>query len=346
MMWGELLLVGVSAVVYLVFTRNRVQKKSPRTLGPLQSAMRQVPVPIRNKKINSVSSSPTVTTACSEASGSVPGSPRSSTGDDNQDANAGPSKRLSMRANDIRSCGRNGNLNGAVKVFDRLGDQADSTLVLNSMLDACVECHDLEKAAYYFNRARCLELADAVSYNKMMKGHLCLGQDAAARRLLAELSSKGIANATSFHGLLNSCVNAGDMRGAWKLVAEMQLNGISPNAVTCAILLKGRLQSIEEVSRVLLLVDAMEEPMDEVLFMAVAEACVRVGRLDVLSRHMEKFKCRGSSGALSPETYRLYGSMIKAYGRARDLKKVWDLWNQMVSDGAQLTSVTLGCMVE
>merc|ERR1719359_585215 len=343
MMWGELLLVGVSAVVYLVFTRNRVQKKSPRTLGPLQSAMRQVPVPIRNKKINSVSSSPTVTTACSEASGSVPGSPRSSTGDDNQDANAGPSKRLSMRANDIRSCGRNGNLNGAVKVFDRLGDQADSTLVLNSMLDACVECHDLEKAAYYFNRARCLELADAVSYNKMMKGHLCLGQDAAARRLLAELSSKGIANATSFHGLLNSCVNAGDMRAAWKLISEMQRNGTIPNAVTCAILLKGRLQSIEEVSRVLILVDAMEEPMDEVLFMAVAEACVRVGRLDVLSRQMEKFKRQGSTTTLSAETY---GSMIKAYGRARDTKRVWDLWAQMLNDCAQLTSVTLGCMVE
>merc|ERR1719454_2401780 len=159
-----------------------------------------------------------------------------------------------------------------------------------------------------------------------MKGHLCHGQEAPARELLDELTSKNMANTTSYHGLLNARVNAGDLRGAWKIIAEMQTNDIPPNAVTCAILLKGRLQSGEEVSRVLMLVDAMEEPMDEVLFMAVAEACVRVGRLDVLSRHMEKFKAQGNSATLSPDTHRLYGSMIKAYGRAHDTKRVWDLW--------------------
>merc|ERR1719157_528972 len=38
--------------------------------------------------------------------------------------------------------------------------------------------------------------------------------------------------------------------------------------------------------------------------------------------------------------------MIKAYGRARDTKRVWELWSQMLTSQAQLTSVTLGCMVE
>merc|ERR1719482_2116375 len=175
-----------------------------------------------------------------------------------------------------------------------------------------------------------------------MKGYLSHSQETDAKRLLVEMLGKGIASATSYHGLLNARVNAGDMRGAWKLVTLMQANGISPNSVTCAILLKGRLQSVEEVSRVLLLVDAMEEPMDEVLFMAVAEACVRVNRLDVLTKQLERFKRQGISG-LSAETY---GSMIKAYGRAHDTKRVWELWNQMVRGKAQLTSVTLGCMVE
>merc|ERR1719331_2586226 len=132
------------------------------------------------------------------------------------------------------------------------------------------------------------------------------------------------------------------MRGAWKIVTQMQGNGIAPNSVTCAILLKGRLQSVEEVSRVLLLVDAMDEAMDEVLFMAVAEACVRVNRLDVLSKQLERFMRQGISG-LSAETF---GSLIKAYGRARDTKRVWDLWGQLVKSNVQLTSVTLGCMVE
>merc|ERR1719502_161315 len=38
--------------------------------------------------------------------------------------------------------------------------------------------------------------------------------------------------------------------------------------------------------------------------------------------------------------------MIKAYGRAHDTKRVWELWDQLVRGKAQLTSVTLGCMVE
>merc|ERR1719409_2314223 len=41
-----------------------------------------------------------------------------------------------------------------------------------------------------------------------------------------------------------------------------------------------------------------------------------------------------------------YGSMIKAYGHARDVKRVWHLWDQMLFHQVQPTSVTLGCMVE
>merc|ERR1719352_82543 len=38
--------------------------------------------------------------------------------------------------------------------------------------------------------------------------------------------------------------------------------------------------------------------------------------------------------------------MIKAYGHARDIKRVWDFWNTMLAHKAQPTAVTLGCMVE
>merc|ERR1719149_419858 len=87
----------------------------------------------------------------------------------------------------------------------------------------------------------------------------------------------------------------------------------------------------------------MEEPMDEVLFLAVVEACIRTGRLDSLSRQMGKFMKQSASVGLTAPTY---GSMIKAYGHARDVKRVWDLWDQMIFHRVQPTSVTLGCMVE
>jgi len=345
----ELILCGLSAVVYLMFSSRRIRKRREKAMM-IDGPSRQIVTSAKSSRKTgqrtvSVKHSGSTNSSLLSASSAelLLGVEETVQGNDD---GARISKKVAMRANDIRSCGRNGNLNGAIKVFEKLGCEGNNTLVLNSLLDACVECNDLDKAIQYFSMAQNLDLADTISYNKMMKGHLSQGQEVAARRLLDELTQKGIANNTSYHGLLNARVNAGDLQGAWKIITEMQVNGISPNAVTCAILLKGRLQSAEEVSRVLALVDAMAEPMDEVLFMAVAEACVRVDRLDILSKHLEKFKQQGATGSLSHEAYRLYGSMIKAYGRAHDTKRVWDIWHQMMSDPAQLTSVTLGCMVE
>merc|ERR1719238_1663699 len=108
-----------------------------------------------------------------------------------------------------------------------------------------------------------------------MKCHIANGQEAAAKSLLDDLVSKDLASAVHYHGLLNARVKALDQRGAWRLITDMQVNGVSPNTVTCSILLKGKMESIEEVSRVLMLVDTMAEPMDDVLFTALAEACIR-----------------------------------------------------------------------
>jgi len=253
-------------------------------------------------------------------------------------------KEAAMRANDIRSCGKNGDLKGAIKVFDRLGEEANNSLVLNSMLDACVECKDLDKAIEFFEKSRQADVADVITYNTMMKGYIANGQEATAQKLLLELSDKGLgATRTSYHGLLNARVNARDFTGAWKLVAEMQSQGVTPNAVTCSILLKGKMGSLSDVGRVLTLIDKMDQPMDEVLFLAVVESCIRTGRLDLLSRQTEKFLAQGAAANLTAPTF---GAMIKAYGHARDVKRVWHLWEQMAVHHVLPTPVTLGCMVE
>jgi len=255
---------------------------------------------------------------------------------------------VALRANDIRSCGRNGDLIGSVKVFERLDSQvADNTLVMNSMMDACIACKDIAKAVDYFDRAKTREIANTVTYNTMIKGYIANGQEGAARQVLEELSQKTSSAVTphSYHGLLNARMHAGDSRGAWRVVRDMQLAGIDPNSVTCSILLKGKSQSQEEVSKVLALIDKMKQPMDEVLFVSVAEACIRTKRLDVLSRQTAKFMQQGnaaSAGLTAPT----YGSMIKAFGHARDTKQVWRLWHQMLGHNVHPTSVTLGCMVE
>eukprot|EP00413_Alexandrium_margalefii_P005432 CAMPEP_0204512444 /NCGR_PEP_ID=MMETSP0661-20131031/962_1 /ASSEMBLY_ACC=CAM_ASM_000606 /TAXON_ID=109239 /ORGANISM="Alexandrium margalefi, Strain AMGDE01CS-322" /LENGTH=399 /DNA_ID=CAMNT_0051517563 /DNA_START=23 /DNA_END=1218 /DNA_ORIENTATION=+ len=42
----------------------------------------------------------------------------------------------------------------------------------------------------------------------------------------------------------------------------------------------------------------------------------------------------------------MYGSMIKAFGQARDVLRVWGLWHDMAARSVQPTAITLGCMME
>merc|ERR1719311_665078 len=87
----------------------------------------------------------------------------------------------------------------------------------------------------------------------------------------------------------------------------------------------------------------VREPMDEVLFSSVIEACIRARRLDLLSDMMRKYAKQGGLLALTAPTY---GSMIKAYGQARDVERLWELWNEMLQREVKPTAITLGCMVD
>jgi len=96
------------------------------------------------------------------------------------------------------------------------------------------------------------------------------------------------------------------------------------------------------LDKVLALVDTIE-PIDEVLFHALAEACIHARNLNLLSKYQAKLLNQGNFPALTAPTY---GSMIKAYGQVRDVKHVKQLWDDMVFKGVQPTAITLGCMIE
>merc|ERR1719504_246111 len=82
--------------------------------------------------------------------------------------------------------------------------------------------------------------------------------------------------------------------------------------------------------------------MDEVLLSSVAEACVRIGRADLLSSKLKMLQ--GKTATISGS--HTYGSLIKAYGHTRDIAGIWRCWKEMRSRHIKPTSITLGCMVE
>merc|ERR1719201_394946 len=254
------------------------------------------------------------------------------------------SKHVAM----IRARSKEHDLEGAMQVFRKLqtsGVQLTS-LAYNALLDSCVQCGKVNVALQHFKEMKDLGLVDVVSYNTLLKAYLKQGQILKARKLLTEMSENDIqANQVTYNEMLNALVAVKDRQEMWGLVREMSTMGMRPNSVTCSIILKSLTahSATDDVRQAMALIDNLQEDMDEVLFASVIEACVRVGQLDLLSSKLQQYAGIGGLAGLTAPTY---GSMIKAYGRARDIERVRELWNEMRAHHVTPTSITLGCMVD
>eukprot|EP00913_Durusdinium_trenchii_P029669 g27808.t1 len=162
-----------------------------------------------------------------------------------------------------------------------------------------------------------------------MKGHLAVNDTMAAQRVFQEMHQAGlVASRVTYHALLNAVVSKNDRRSAWRMVTEMKGKGIGASTITCSILLK----SIES-----------QVHMDEALFGGFADACARANQLELLWSVFQELVKKETPLQISGPTY---GSMMKAFGQAQEVRKVKELWTQMGTQKVKLTAVTLGCMVE
>lgn len=357
LVWMELSMAALAVVFYVAVSGKMVSAKKPgnakfrghaSSIGTLRGGSSWSPVahkadgPERRlsglarrgrKKID----------FASECDGSPSDSDRSSS------APPGPSsaREVTAQTQAMRGCGKSGDLAGAIAIYERMkrSGHSGSILLINTLLDTCIGCGELGKAQGYFEQAMGGSCVNVVSYNTMMKGYLAQGRMADAEGLLQEIAGRGMAaTPASYHGLMQARLRMGDHSGAWELVERMQHDHVAPNAVTCAIMLRGSIPaSPAAIHRGLQMVQAMTTPMDELLFASVVQACVVVQRLDILSSIRATFAKQGGSCGI---TAVLYGTMIRVYGKAQDVSTVWDLWREMRAQQVKLTSVTVGCMVE
>merc|ERR1719364_150755 len=254
------------------------------------------------------------------------------------------SKHVAM----MRARSKENDLEGAMEVFRKLQSSGVqlTALAYNALLDSCVQCGKVNVALQHFKEMKDLGLVDVVSYNTLLKAYLKQGQIVKARKLLTEMAESQIqANQVTYNEMLNALVSTKDRKEMWALVREMNSIGMRPNSVTCSIILKSLTahSATDDVRQAMALIDNMQEEMDEVLFASVIEACVRVGQLDLLSSKLQQYAGLGGLAGLTAPTY---GSMIKAYGRARDIERVRELWNEMRRRHVTPTSITLGCVID
>mmetsp|Transcript_28356 Transcript_28356/g.46682 ORF Transcript_28356/g.46682 Transcript_28356/m.46682 type:complete len:853 (-) Transcript_28356:110-2668(-) len=248
----------------------------------------------------------------------------------------------------IKAYVKNKDLPSATATFNRLKKNGVvmRPQVYNCFLDACVQCNDIEASLQLFEEMKQLGFVDVVSYNTLLKGYLAAGRMSDARELVQEMSCRGLsANKVTYNELLNAKVANRDRVGMWRIVDEMLSAGLKANLITCSILLKSLTQHSAEsdLARVLKLINSVEEPIDEVLFSSIIEACIRIKKLETLSDFIEHYKTKGLFKNISAP---VYGAMIKAFGEAGHLHQVRELWAQLQGHNVKPTAITIGCVVE
>merc|ERR1719453_1802274 len=188
---------------------------------------------------------------------------------------------------------------------------------------------------------------DVVTYNTLMKAHLMNHDLGKARSIVREMKQAGMQpNRVTFNELINAVVTDGGAKAdIWEVVREMKEMGMPPNQVTCSILLKhlNARSSDSDVADVMDLIGSIDEPMDEVLMSSVVEACVRIGKPELLTSKLKQLQ---DAKKLAVNSSHTFGSLIKAYGHAADLPAVWRCWGDMRTRHIKPTSITLGCMIE
>jgi len=332
-MWTEVCMFGLAMGVYMVFSASAFPAGHPKG----KAASQAVPRRHTGMKAATQIGSPVAGQAASAQSRSPVHDNRSRV-----------AERARARAEAIIAHGKEGQVDEAIQIFEAFRELngLPTPLLFNCLLGACVHCENMATALKYFAEMKESGLVDVVSYNTIMKGRLAKGNIDAAHALFQEMSARGLAATNvTFHCLLNAYVQKGDRRGMWRMVEQMQAAGHHPNAVTCSILLKAVVSPawFADLQRIVRLVEVAQQPSDEVLFASLVEASIRAKCLGLLAEKMKSFAAQGSLAKLSSPTY---GSMIKAFGQARDVQQVWELWKQMLGQQVTPTPITVGCMIE
>merc|ERR1719162_301969 len=107
-----------------------------------------------------------------------------------------------------------------------------NSIIYNTVLDACVECHDIKAAEAWMVETQDAGMADVVSFNTLIKMHLHNSDFTKARGLMEDMKKQSLMpNRVTFNELINATVTKGgpSRRGLiWDLIDEMKAVDVKP----------------------------------------------------------------------------------------------------------------------
>jgi len=249
----------------------------------------------------------------------------------------------------IRAAGREGNAQKAVELLRRLQASDPGSIdamVYNCVLDACIISGDTERADEIVQEMRGSCPLNLITYNTLMKGHCNKGDLKGAWKIFAEMEQAGFSpDSASFNCLISAAVANNDLPEAFSIIKKMDSGGVPLDQYTVSIMMKAsrRATDYKQAMQALEVIDrcAISVCEDEVLFNTVLDACIMRKDLTRLARSLDTY----AESSMRPSV-RTYGLIIKGCSVLNQTQRCWLNWQQMLERGILPNDITLSCMLD
>jgi len=226
--------------------------------------------------------------------------------------------------------------------------------LLHHLLEGFASANRLEEALNLLQNMKNgteARLVSAAAFNALLRGLLSRGALEEARYVVRQemVRMQVSPNEGSLNLLMDTAARGGPdhTEEAWDVLEEMQNRALKADKYTVSILTKSICERGDKrrVPRGVQLVERFlrDQPddVDEVLVNSLLDVFCRMSdmpRLEATLVKMREYGIRGSAVT--------YGTIVKAYGKAGNIDKVLQAWQEMGRLGLEANAVTYGCMLD
>lgn len=183
----------------------------------------------------------------------------------------------------------------------------------------------------------------------VLRAQMQAQQHARAAELLRNLSAAGAAlpGDAVFNSVVDGAVRARAYGEAWDVLELLLSNGRRADKYFVSILTKSLETATDRrwVRRGINLVDRFieqqKEDVDEIVFNSLLNVLGHIGDMAKLQQTLKKM-----TEYNVPPSAVTYGTVVKAYGRARDIDAVLKVWSEMRGRCLGVNPVTCGCVLD
>jgi len=251
----------------------------------------------------------------------------------------------------IRAAGRDNDVDRAFAVLEKLkksGITLDNA-AYNCALDVCAGAGQLDRARDLIKEMRSHSSLDIITFNTLLKGHCNAGDLKGAKKLLIEMKEAGLQpNDVSFNCLINAAVTSrsGNFDEAWEIIDLMEKSGVKVDHYTISIMMKSlkKARNNHDVQRALALLDRTGiEVCSDEILLNTV--------LETCIRHRENARLKAVVAAYRRSDMRpsvhTYGSLIKACSNLKKVDQCQAFWREMEEvRGMDPNDIVLGCMLD